>query len=439
MSLADRPLADNTDVLVIGGGPAGSTVSALLARRGWRVTLLEKDHHPRFHIGESLLPMNVPIFQRLGVLGAVRAIGVRKLGADFPAHNERGYNVFRFDRMLRPGAGYAFQVRRDQLDQLLFEHAVARGVNARQAIEVTRLELDEAGVRAHYAGPEGAGSLRAAYVVDASGRDTLLGTHFKLKRRHRQHQSAALFAHFQGVELRPGEDAGNLSVYRFDQGWIWLIPLPDGRVSIGAVCRPEYLKTRRGSREEFLLRTLESVPAVRERMRGARVVEHLQATGNYSYECRRMCGRRWIMVGDACAFLDPIFSTGVYLAMWSAEQAVEVVDGALREPRRERSLQRRYVRGLRRGMRLVSWFIVRFTTPAMRALFSEPRNYLGVEQAMISMLGGDFFESAGVRWRLELFKCFYYLTVLGVWRESLADRRERRRQLTVSFPTGAEP
>jgi flavin-dependent dehydrogenase len=434
------PLEYDCDVLVIGGGPAGSTVATMLARHGWRVTLVEKDRHPRFHIGESLLPMNVPIFERLGVLDQVRAIGVKKMGADFPAPNRRGYNVFRFARTLTPGSGHAFQVRRAELDELLFRHAAASGVTVMEGVKVERVELNAHGATARLAAsaanPPHTGTLRAAYLVDASGRDTVLASQLGLKRRHPRHQSAAIFAHFSGVGRRPGDDAGNISIYRFAHGWIWLIPLAGDCTSIGAVCFPQYLKQRTGSQEEFLMRTLDSVPSLASRMKNARVIGHLQATGNYSYVSRRISGRRWVMAGDAYAFLDPIFSSGVYLAMHGAECAAALVDAVLRQPRRERSLQRRYAREVQRGLGLMSWFIFRFTSPVMEQLFGHPRNVLRMEEAMISMLAGDVFHNRGVRWRLAAFKLIYYTSCLGHLRQALSSLRERRRQARVSMPSG---
>ena len=143
------PGATPTDVLVIGGGPAGSTVAALLARKGWQVTLLEKARHPRFHIGESLMPMNLPILERLGVLEQVRAIGVLKLGADFPA-GDGEHNTFSFNRALGTGHDYAFHVRREEFDQLLFEHARNQGVDARDEVRVERVDFAaEGGIAVH--------------------------------------------------------------------------------------------------------------------------------------------------------------------------------------------------------------------------------------------------------------------------------------------------
>lgn len=421
------------DVLVVGGGPAGATVAALLARRGWSVVLAEKARHPRFHIGESLLPMNLPILDRLGVLDEVRAIGVPKFGADFPT-GQASYNVFRFDRALDSRERQAFQVRRDQFDQLLLQHAARCGVDVREETEITEVAFETDGqprATARHGGSET--RLRPRYLVDASGRDTLLGNALKLKTRNRAHQSAALFSHFSGVERRPGADAGNITVQRFAHGWIWLIPLPDDVMSIGAVCYPEYLKQRRGDREAFLLQTLQAIPDIAARMRQARRVGPVHVTGNYAYDCRAMAGPRWIMTGDAYTFVDPIFSSGVYLAMDGAEQAAAVVDGALREPARERVLQRAMQRRLQRGLRLFTWFIYRFNTPAMGWLFAHPRNIVQVEQAVIAMLAGDVFDNPRVRRRLQVFKLFYYVTSLRLAPRALASWRQRRRQAALAF------
>ncbi|HEV2700808.1 MAG TPA: NAD(P)/FAD-dependent oxidoreductase [Steroidobacteraceae bacterium] len=421
-------------VLVVGGGPGGSTTAALLAHKGLRVTLVEKSRHPRFHIGESLLPMNMPIFERLGLLDQVLAMGRRKLGADFPAANACGYGVFRFNRTLNPGTGYAVHVHREQLDQLLFNHAAACGAETLEDTQVLGIEFSDEAATARLRTAQGTEStLRVDYVVDASGRDTLLGTALRLKRKDPRHQSAALFAHFAGVERRPGEDEGNISVYRFPAGWVWMIPLPGDCMSIGVVCYPEYLRERRGSNAEFLLATLQRIPAARDRMQGARMLGHLHATGNYSYSCTRMSGHRWVMVGDSFAFLDPIFSSGVYLAMNSAEKAAEVVAGSLREPRRERALQRGYARFVRGGLSQLSWFIFRFNSPAMARLFSHPRDVLKVEQAMVSMLAGDVFGNPRVWWRLQLFKLIYLSMWLSLWRRSWRNHRTRRRQPHVAF------
>ena len=428
------------DVLVVGGGPGGSTAATLLQRQGRRVVQLEKDHHPRFHIGESLLPCNLPILDALGVMEKVRALGVLKLGADFPSQ-DGNYQTFHFRRALGDSPPHAFQVKREEFDQMLFEHARETGVDAREGVTVERVDIAGIGkVVAHAKDAEGrALTVRARYLVDASGRDTLLGNALKLKRKNASHQSAAIFAHFRGVERRPGEDAGNISIYNFAHGWCWFIPLREGITSIGCVCWPEYLKQRRGRNEAFLLQTLESMPDAWRRMADAERVSDVRVTGNYSYTCERMAGPGWVMVGDAFAFVDPVFSSGVYLAMHSGSQAAAMVGAALAQPAREAALQRAFTRRIRRGVRVFSWFIYRFNSPIMRQLFASPRNILRVEDGVISMLAGDVFDSPPVMLRLKLFKLIYAIGGLLNLPRFVGELRNRRRQADAVFTGGNTP
>lgn len=422
--------ADGADVLVVGGGPGGCAAAILLARQGLRVVLVERDRHPRFHIGESLLPMTMPLLDQLGVRERVEQLGIIKHGADFPSDIAAGYQVFRFRRSLNPTWPYAVQIRRQDLDQVLFNAAREAGVEALEETAVTEIEFHGAGVVAHGRRLDGAPVRFAArYLIDASGRDTLLGRQLRLKKRSKAHQSAALYAHFAGIRRREGEDAGNISIYRADDGWVWVIPLPEGVTSIGLVCGPDTLRERGGDSEGLLRRTLASIPGLAERLEAPQIVGHLEATGNYSYECARLAGQRWIMVGDAAGFVDPIFSTGVHVALYSAMESARLVSAVLDNPQREAGLQRRYARTHKAALRRVSWFIVRFNTPVMRRLFSNPRNDWRLEEAIISMLAGDLYRDGGIRWRLRLFKVIYALSCMSDLRGALRGVRQLRRRM----------
>jgi flavin-dependent dehydrogenase len=433
---------EQCDVVVIGGGPSGSTAAALLARRGYKVIALEKARHPRFHIGESLLPMNLPIFQRLGVLDKVEALGVFKPGADFEADNSQGYNTYAFARAIGSSPPHAYQVWRQDFDKMLYDHARECGADAREGQEVVKVEQqgprDSAlEVRAD----DGRRYLiHARYVVDASGREAFLATKRRLRRKNPEHQSAAIFGHFRGAARRAGGDAGNISIYRFDHGWMWMIPLPDGVMSVGAVCRPEYLKQRKGRTVEFLLDTLKQNPGLWERVEHAELIgNEVRVTGNYSYDSARMGGPGWVLIGDAFAFLDPVFSSGVYLAMSGAEQAVNVVDSALRHPEREKALQRRLEKRQRAGMARFAFFIYRFNGPVMRQMFRQPRNTWQLEQGVISMLAGDLFDTPRVLLRLRLFKLVYALCGLRDWRRWRAEHKYRLAQARAQFTGGTTP
>jgi flavin-dependent dehydrogenase len=429
------------DVAVIGGGPAGSTAAILLAKHGYKVIALEKAHHPRFHIGESLLPMNLPVFERLGVLDKVRALGIFKPGADFEADNQRGYNTYAFARAIGNSPPHAYQVWRQDFDKMLYDHARESGTDAREGHEVLSVEqIGPRETRLEVRTDEGRSyGIQARYLIDASGRDAFLSAKRKLRRKNNEHQSAAIFGHFRGAEMRMGEDAGNISIYRFEYGWMWMIPLPDGVMSIGAVCRPEYLKQRKGRTVEFLLDTLHQSAGLRRRIERAELIGEVRVTGNYSYDSTRMGGPGWVLVGDAFAFLDPVFSSGVYLAMSGAEQAAAVVDTALREPKREKGLLRKLEKRQRAGMARFSFFIYRFNGPVMTQMFREPRNTWQLEQGVISMLAGDLFDTPKVLRRLNLFKLVYVIAGLRDWRRWRSEHKYRLAQARSQFSGGNTP
>jgi flavin-dependent dehydrogenase len=324
---------------------------------------------------------------------------------------------------------------------MLYRHARECGADAREGHEV--LAVEQNGPRETYLEvrtTEGRGyRLRARYVVDASGRDALLAAKRKLRRKNAAHQSAAIFGHFLGALPRSGEDAGNISIYRFDHGWMWMIPLPQGVMSIGAVCRPEYLKQRKGRTTEFLLDTLRQNANLWQRVERAELIGEVRVTGNYSYDSAQMGGPGWVLVGDAFAFLDPVFSSGVYLAMSGAEQAAEAVDTALRRPELEAALLRKLEKRQRAGMARFSFFIYRFNGPVLQQMFSAPRNIWQLEQAVISMLAGDLFDTPKVLRRLLLFKLVYAIGGLRDWKNWRSEHRYRLNQARVQFTGGNTP
>jgi flavin-dependent dehydrogenase len=405
-------VAADCDVFVVGGGPAGSTIAALLAERGHRVILAEKDRHPRFHIGESLLPHNLPLFDRLGVRDKIEASGMHKYGIEFvsPYHNKSV--KYDFGKAYDKRFPYSFQVRRSSFDHMLLQNAAAKGATVIEECRVGAVAFPVGEtVLVTARGPDGRPlQWRARFVVDASGRDTLLAGQMGMKERNPRNDSAAIFGHFTGARRLPGKDEGNITIVWFDNGWFWFIPLADGTTSVGAVCPAEFFKRRGTDLPGFFRQVIASSPEIADRLHDAELVGEVTATGNYSYLSKQTSGDRFLMVGDACAFIDPVFSTGVYLAMVSAFAAADAVDGCLRTPPKAARLLRRYDARTQRALGSFTWFIYRIREPAMRNLFMSPRNMFRVEEAVLSILAGAIFDGWPLRARLYLFRVIYYVT-----------------------------
>ncbi|CAN5507915.1 NAD(P)/FAD-dependent oxidoreductase [soil metagenome] len=425
------------DVLVIGGGPAGATAAALLAGQGRRVALVEREHHPRFHIGESLLPANLPLLDRLGVRAEVEAIGMPKYGVEFVSPTHDHASCIEFSEAWDKSMPYAYQVRRSQFDEILFRNAERAGAQSFQDTRVRQVEFDADGATASADTATGPVSFRAKYVVDASGRDTLLANKLRSKLKNRAHNSSALYAHFTDVERLPGKMEGHISIFWFAHGWFWFIPLPDGLTSIGAVCWPYYLKSRTKPLEDFFADTIASCPALAERLKHAQRSSPVHATGNYSYSGTHSTGDRYLMAGDAFAFVDPVFSSGVFLAMNSAFAAVDVVNARLDQPARYAAQAQQYEQMMKRGPREFSWFIYRMTNPTMREFFMYPANPLRVKEAMLSLLAGDIFGTTPIWPSLYAMKGFYYLFSLRHLRRTISAWRQRRINIReVELETG---
>ena len=421
------------DALVIGGGPGGTTAAALLAERGLRVALLEKDRHPRFHIGESLLPANLPLLDKLGVGEEVRAIGMEKWGAEFvsPWHAQKT-QTFAFAEAWDKTMPMAYQVRRSEFDHILIRNAAAKGAQVTQGCTVRDVRFLPEGQGAvvdaeHDDGTQS--TWEARYIIDASGRDTFLASRFKAKHRNPRHNSAAIFAHFTGAQRLDGKAQGNITIFWFEHGWFWFIPLADGATSVGAVVWPYYLKTRAKPLAQFFADTIAMSPELSARLANATRVSEVQATGNFSYGCDRTHGPAYLLIGDAYAFIDPVFSSGVMLAMQGGLVAADTVETCLREPQRAAQALTRFDREIRHGPREFSWFIFRVNHPTMRDLFMAPRNVLRVKEALLSVLAGDIFGNTPIWGSVRLLKGIYYLSCLRHFGRSLKARALRKRQI----------
>jgi flavin-dependent dehydrogenase len=394
----------DADVLVVGAGPGGTTAATFLARGGLRVAVAEREAFPRFKVGESLIPTCMDICRRLGVLDRVLAHGFQmKYGATF--HDQELGLETSFDfRPGRPWPSYTLDVHRAEFDQILLDHAASQhGVTVHQPATVEKVAFDGDGVTARLSDADGERELRAAFVVDASGRDAFLAARQGRREPRPGLGKVAIFAYFRGARRFPGREEGNVRLYIFPEGWFWYIPLARDETSVGCVLHQRVVKARRGSLQALFDDMVRCCRAVDENLQGAERVTELYTASNFAYSIEPIVGDRFLCVGDAVAFVDPIFSPGVFLAMQSAELAAGAILSAFRSGRFEARRFRHYERALRRGTRPFERFIESFYDRAFLEVFLRPRNVLGVVPAVTGVLAGGSFGTLPKHLRLSLW------------------------------------
>lgn len=326
---------NDADVIVVGGGPGGSTAATMLARKGYRVLLLERERFPREHIGESLLPASLPILDELGVLPAVQAEGfLPKFGATMVWGREREPWSWYF-RETNPQVPHAYQVWRPRFDQLLLENARAAGVNVREGHTVLDVLVDDGrvcGVRAN--GDGGEATVTARMVVDASGQGALIGRRMGLRRWDQFFQNLAVYGYFDGATRLSAPDETNIFIESYEHGWFWNIPLHSGLMSVGAVVdrRTGQEGIRRDGALPYLLSQIAQAPRTAAMLAHARLQSGPVIIKDWSYISDEVTGDGYVLVGDAACFIDPLFSSGVHLALTSGVLAAAWVTTALKRP-----------------------------------------------------------------------------------------------------------
>lgn len=324
----------NCDVAVIGGGPGGAALATFLARAGHHCVIFEQSKFPRYHIGESLIPHTHGIFDRLGLLPQLRASAFPvKHSVRFVSHGGKESVPFYFSETIPGERARTWQVERSQFDTMMLDHARAGGVEVHEQTSIDKVLFEDSrAVGVQTVSADGARSeIRAKVVVDASGRACIIGRQLGLRSPLPELRKASAWGYFRGGKRLPGIDAGETTMFLIPGGgWFWYIPLPDDMVSVGIVADPEYVFSQSDDMEAAFTREVALCAPLADRLSAATRVGPVRGSRHLAYLNRQTCGDGWVMIGDARAFLDPIYSSGLYLALGSAELAAQCIDDALK-------------------------------------------------------------------------------------------------------------
>src|ERR1700686_2127429 len=397
------------DVAIIGGGPAGSTAATLLAKAGRRVIVLQREKFPRFHIGESLLPFSTQTFDRLGVREKLDRTFLPKFGGEIVAACGTKGAKFYFKDGFRARRDRAYQVTRSEFDKLLLDHSRENGAEVREETDVKNITFENDRATIDMETPAGARStIESRYLLDCSGQQTKLGSFFKVKKMYDHLQKFSVFAHYENVDRAEGIDGTLIRMVRGLDRWFWMIPLTTTRMSIGVVLDTATFRAMKLSPEAALEKCIDEQPVVLERMKRAERVSPVYSAGDYSYRNTKLFGDRWLLAGDAAGFIDPVFSSGVFLAIMSAEKAADALDEVLNDESKKRRLFKDYSRRVNYVMDVYLTFVTSWypRSKEFMEVFLNPTETLQLAPAVNAVLAGNEGASFAIRWRMWLFYFF---------------------------------
>lgn len=393
------------DVIIIGGGPAGSSAATTLAKAGRRVLVLEKMKFPRFHVGESLLPYNRKIFDELGLWPKIESAGfITKRGAQFLMGDGSRKVRLNFSRGAFTEFPQSVQVERSKFDKILLDHSASCGAEVREEAAVTDYKVHETHVSICYQTPEGEKvELKAAFLIDASGLTNFTANRESRRDYYPGHKKIAIFGHFEGLDMPQGEEHGDILIVRRENSWFWLIPLEDNKTSVGLVLDAADFKAMRKEPQQVFDLAVADTRAVSDRFDKAMQLTPLHVVTDFSYTNDKLVSPRMVRVGDASGFIDPIFSSGVLLAMESGQQGAQAVHEALSLNQPLSAGMKRYEKDNRRRISQFWQFIENFYKVHFAQLFFQPNNRFRVVCAVNAVLAGCTKLPFAVRWRLRVF------------------------------------
>jgi flavin-dependent dehydrogenase len=421
------------DFAVAGGGPAGTAAAISLAQRGHSVVLFEREKFPRFHIGESLLPSANDAIELLGLTPRIEAACFpKKWGARLITHDgehTRGIDFASVRELKRP---QTWQVCREEFDRILIERAREMGVEVREQHRVSAFEIAPDAAIIDFAPSEGApGRIRVRALVDATGRAGLIAKEYGLRSDEPKLANIAIYSHYSGVPRLPGDRPDDIRlIARSDAGWWWLIPISKELMSVGVVLpKSLFMQMAEGTNEEKLERAIADTPAVAELMRDARREWPVRVEKDFSYSASAYAGDRWLLAGDAGSFLDPVFSTGVSIALESGIEAAEELDRALaRNDFSARSFAG-FSRRQRKRFEVFRRFVIGFYTPEFRDIFFDPNPPPRIFRSVATILAGNWNPSFRTRFLNQLF-----FGVVAIQRHIALTRARFSRDASAGYP-----
>lgn len=392
------------DVIIIGGGPAGSTAATTLAKKGRRVLVLEKERFPRFHVGESLLPYNRKIFDELGVWPKIESAGfMLKRGAQFIMGNDSRGTRLDFSKGSFTEYPQSVQVERSKFDDLLLKHSRECGADVQEGCLVLEHRVEANQVSVRYRQDDIEHEVTARFLMDASGLSNFTGTRENQREYYSGHKKIAIFGHHENLDMPQGEEKGDILIIRRENSWFWMIPLEDNKTSVGLVLDQGDFKALGKTKDEVYANAIATTPAVNKRFANAVPMTPLHVVTDFSYRNGTLVSPRVVRIGDASGFIDPIFSSGVLLAMTSGQQGAQVVHEALDTGRSMTSGMKKYEKDNRRRIAQYWEFIENFYKLHFAQIFFQPHPRMRMTCSINAVLAGRTSLSFAAWWRLRFF------------------------------------